>query len=422
MNEFDLLDEALALQRNGASVLENNEEPPVVSYLSCGDFHVCWQNHCKFASYDPDTRTSVCMLTGLTWGRDIVTECTPSWTGRSASYGNVEYKSGVPVGGWKPKRDVFSESRRAYDAAAFMVAEPVYCSETTDQTNQRKHSEVTRRASRGARCVGESHQNYNSKKPRVVRAKLDGVDAANRLRADASNVLGRLTRPLTETHTAKAEATKHVDPRLTDLGFVTAIALQKWARRVAEGTDRCDASRMHDVLVAANEFVRVKRNELVDMSTVSTITGKRRRVVYDGVLKSQFANLIVALWRACASTPYLSASRRGGDSFRPFVSGVAYLLKRGVRCSLLQGAWIVPCLPCISEDLPTLRSADASPQARQLQSQSHRGICALTRSISSVENLRNLGVDEVTVALCLEEFRTASIVCQQFVEFVNSRL
>jgi hypothetical protein len=346
MDEFDLLDEALALQEDVDSMLPHNEDPPVVSCLPSGDFHVCWRNRCKFKSYDPETKTSVCMLTGLTWGRDIVAEINPAWTGRYNSSSNVDGISGVPVGGWKHKRDVFSESRRAYDAASFMVAEPVYCSETIDQTNLRKHSETARRVARGARCVSESNQNYNCKKPRVIRANLDGVDVASRLRSDASNVLGKLTRPVNETQASKADATKHVDPKLTDLEFVTRVALRKWVRRVSEGTDRCDASRMHDVLVAANEFVRAKREEIVDLNRLSTITGKRRRVVFDGALKSQLSNLIVALWRACASTPYLSLSRRGGDSFRPFVSGIAYLLKRGMRCSLLQGEWIVPCLPC----------------------------------------------------------------------------
>lgn len=421
MDQFELLEEALALQREGEHPNDEHDDQTVVSCLENGDFHVCRRNTCKFAYFDPDTKMSVCRITGLTWGHQLVEENSATWTGRSSSSNNPDILAGVPVGGWKSRRDVFSESKRAYDVASFIVSESVPCAETREEMNTRQKRATSRRDSRGARCVDDLDQNYTIKKPRVVREKLDGVHVADRLKADAGNVLNKLTQPLAETHAAKAAAIKHIDPRFTDLRLVTHIALKKWALRVAQGTDRLDTSRIHDVLVAANEFVRQKREEVDSMKNMSTVTGKRRRVAFDGVLKSSFANLIVALWRACATTPYLSYSRRGGDSFRPFVSGIAYSLKRGVRCSLLNGAYIVPCLPEISEDLPTLRSADVSHQARQLQSQSHRGICALSRSISSVEDLRRSGTDNGMLSTCMQEFQTASVVCQQFIQFVKSR-
>ena len=322
------------------------------------------------------------------------------------------------VGGWKTRRDGFSESAKAYEAARSITAQAVECAETAQERALRLAKLASKR---GARCVDDNEREHEAKKPKVVRKNLEGREVAEKLRADAGAVLDKLTQPVGETQSAKEAAKSNIDPRLSDLRFVTNVALRKWSKRVQAGEDRADQSRLHDVLVGANEFARQKRQEILEASSISTLTGKKRREAFDGVLKSNFAALIVSLWRACASTPYLELSRRGGDSFRPFVSGIAYSLKRGVQCSLLDGEQLVPCLPHLAESLPTLRSADASAQARQLQSQSHRGICALSRSISSVEDLITENSEPERVRECINEFRTAALVCKQFVEYVKAR-
>lgn len=413
MDPFAELDAALELQKE----INRGEEPEVV-LLEGGDFHVCTFGRCPYASVDQETKQHVCLLSGLTWTGALVAEHDPNWTGRSTSSGDPDALGGVPVGGWKARRDGFAESAKAFEAAALISAEAVQCSETAEEKEVRLAKLA---AKRGARCVDEAAEEQIVKKPKVVRKNLDGRDVAEKLCAEAGAVLDKLTHPVTETTSAKAAAASTIDPRLTDLRFVTNIAMRKWAKRVADGEDRADMSRLHDVMIGANEFAKQKRAEVLEASSISTLTGKRRREAFDGVLKSNFAHLIVSLWRACASTPYLEVSRRGGDSFRPFVAGVAYSLKRGVQCSLLNEAFIVPCIPHLAESLPTLRSADASAQARQLQSQSHRGICALSRSISSVEDLIQDGSDPERVRECVTEFRTAALVCEQFVEFVRHR-
>jgi len=413
MDHFAELEAALEYQKE----IERGEEPEVV-LLEGGDFHVCTFGRCPFASIDQETKQHVCTLSGLTWVGALVAEHDPNWTGRSTSSGDPDALGGVPVGGWKARRDGFAESARAFESAALINAEAVECAETPEEKELRLAKLA---AKRGARCVDEALCEQIVKKPKVVRKNLEGRDVAEKLCAEAGAVLDKLTHPVTETTSAKAAAVSTVDPRLTDLRFVTSIAVRKWAKRVADGEDRADMSRMHDVMIGANEFARQKRTEVLEASSISTLTGKRRRLAFDGVLKSNFAHLIVSLWRACASTPYLEVSRRGGDSFRPFVAGVAYSLKRGVQCSLLGEAFVVPCIPYLAESLPTLRSADASAAARQLQSQSHRGICALSRSISSVEDLINEGTDPDRIRECVAEFKTAALVCSQFVEFVQHR-
>ena len=78
-------------------------------------------------------------------------------------------------------------------------------------------------------------------------------------------------------------------------------------------------------------------------------------------------------------------NKKGQDSFRPFAAGVLYSLKRGVY--LEDGTCIVPELETLAAHLPALRSTQSTRQAKQLQSSSHRGICTLHRSITSIAEM-----------------------------------
>jgi len=64
---------------------------------------------------------------------------------------------------------------------------------------------------------------------------------------------------------------------------------------------------------------------------------------------------------------------------------VLYSLKRGVY--LEDGTCVVPELETLAAHLPALRSTYNTPQAKQLQSSSHRGICTLHRSITSIAEM-----------------------------------
>ena len=77
--------------------------------------------------------------------------------------------------------------------------------------------------------------------------------------------------------------------------------------------------------------------------------------------------------------------KRSTDGFRPFAAGVLFGFKRGAR--LANGAVIIPVLPSVTALLPQLRSQNAKPAAKQLQSSSHRGLCSLHHAIASLEDL-----------------------------------
>ena len=60
-------------------------------------------------------------------------------------------------------------------------------------------------------------------------------------------------------------------------------------------------------------------------------------------------------------------------------------MKRGLY--LDDGACLIPELPTLAAHLPALRGAQTTETAKQLHSQSHRGIASIHRSISSIKAL-----------------------------------
>lgn len=88
---FAYLEAALALQTE----IDSGDEPEVVP-LQNGDFHVCKRHECRHATTDQETRQSVCLLSGFTWGSTLVVDHESGWTGRSSSSGDPDALGGVP--------------------------------------------------------------------------------------------------------------------------------------------------------------------------------------------------------------------------------------------------------------------------------------------------------------------------------------
>lgn len=417
---FGLLEEALAYREDEDKCADaESDDRPVVCQLQSGDFHVCSRHSCPYATVDADSRAYMCSLSGLTWGSTMLADIDPSWTGRSTSSGDPDAVAGTPVGGWKARKDCVAESAKAFEVAKQIVSCEVQCFESEEAREARL---ARLPAKRGARCVAyDDRDDCEERRPKVQRKLLNGQAAAEKLRIECGAVLDKLTRPVSETITSKASLQK-TDPRLSSFEFVSSVALRKWAKRCALGEERCDMSRYHDVLVSAHWFVKEKREQIARENMLCSLTGKKRRCAFDGPLKYQLGALAVALWRAAACSPYLTTSKRAGDSFRPFISGLCYSLKRGLRCPFIENKEIIPTFPRLAESLPTLRSADSSKGARQLQSQSHRGISCLHRSISSLEDLEALDPESEVVREARREFVVAARICAQFRAFVESRL
>ena len=116
-----------------------------------------------------------------------------------------------------------------------------------------------------------------------------------------------------------------------------------------------------------------KRKSAIEGGNVSLLLKVRMR--------EQVTSLAVTLWNSSLETPYMQESRRGSDSFKPFICGVLYGLKRGV--SLPDGSVVVPSCPQLAEALPALRATVGGSKAKALHASSHRGLCTLHRCINS---------------------------------------
>jgi hypothetical protein len=107
----------------------------------------------------------------------------------------------------------------------------------------------------------------------------------------------------------------------------------------------------------------------------------KKTVYVDGEAREKLAALVSNLWLAVLCTPYMAKAKRSTDSFRPFVSGVLFGLKRGVK--LPSGKTLIPVNESIAAALPAVKTAATNPVTKALQAASHRGLCTLHRAVSS---------------------------------------
>lgn len=402
--------------------------------LPNGDFHVCFGINCKHASVDA-SKHIWCTLTGIYVGFHAERDHDASWTGRSTSSANPDDTAGTPQGGWLKRRDMYQASVDAHRMANRLTDEQcVY----VPREKENKTSAVVKR---GALCVDEVRCEDGAKRQRTAkRSSGDSTrEAFKKLQSEALNVIEKLV-SVEHCHAAAACASADpvsnassstpakppVDPRHQNLEYVRLAALTKYAKDVQTGARPFNMSTLHDIFIHANEFVKRQRAfqrqqdqqtlmgcpPMPASSSANTIVRQQQEPIcslnvknvrrFDGQTLRCCADLIVNLWTAVCSTPYMRDGRRGNDSFRPFAAGILYGFKRGTY--LPDGTCIVPELPMIAAQLPQLRSQQASSIAKQLQSSSHRGLCSLHRSIASLEEETDPSIKKETQ----ERFRVAA--------------
>lgn len=368
MNPWALMEEAMA-EEPGLKPVEP-EAKCIVTYLPDGDIHVCKGPHCPFLQLNED-KCYVCSLSGIMYGVLSVRE--DYSTGRQAGSSNPDDHAGEPVGGsWKPKKDMQSMSNQAYIGAETLKDDEESLP-ATPTINKRDPNKPP--VKRGARCVDEPQQKEEAPVKRQRSQKRSSMtrDKFRALVEDAENILCRLVN-FDKRVEAKPSKPTARDPRLMDKDVLFNAAMKKYAKEcMATGTiPTLDA--IHNIsIAAANIAAEEKRKASLEEGNQALILKVRMR--------EQITSLAVSLWSASCETPYMEGSRRGADSFRPFISGVLYALKRGV--SLPDGTPVVPACPKLAEALPALRATAANSVAKALHASSHRGLCTLHRSISS---------------------------------------
>jgi hypothetical protein len=428
--------------------------------LEDGGWHVCRGMNCPHLVQSSEVdRSYSCQLSG----RFIASCCEAahdaSWTGRSCTSADPDMQSGAAGGpAWRGKRNAFSASAAAYKAAAQMTIADVSFefddgsqrydgSRTPFDTSVYTHKcnttacgagassssaptsadEPAKDVKRGAPCVVDVDDVavQAQKRTKAIRriASLNEKTTQLRLLNDASTVVVKLfsvlptagssasaSAPSKKDHATAGGAATLADPRLENYDFVLNMALKRYVARCKDRGERASMSGIHDVCIAANQFVKQRRKEARERSTAAALGGDRR-VAVDGKSIELCSQLIFAMWVAMCCSPYFTEYQTG-DSFRPFAAGVMYALKRGLR--LPNNMVLVPAIEKLANRLPTLRSATATPAAKQLQQASHRGLCAIARGISSIDSMSD---DDQQVAL--KQLRTVSAIATRLSKYVR---
>jgi hypothetical protein len=383
--EFEQGTEALDMDVNEADLFVNathkiRKGQPVFTMNSRGDVHVCFGMQCEHVSLTHENQY-VCGMSGHVVGIKHAEESDPGWTGRSTGSANPDDSAGTPVGGWLKRRDMFSASVAAYR----------YASQITDDDIEPAPMMAPPPAAapavkRGALCVDESpDESAAPKKPRTSRKENWTSDSLNKLAAEANSIINSLF-----IASPKAPASEEpLDPRLQNLEFVKALAVRKYVKRCADGESELNLDVLNNVIIHANEFVREQRALASKRLKAAAVRAKaqthRTDAAFSGQIRNQLSRLIVSLWRASCLTKHFLQSRKGGDSFGPFASGILYALKRGLY--LPDGTCVVPALEELAAYLPALRQKSSTAKAKRLQSSSHRGICSIQRALASISQM-----------------------------------
>ena len=208
----------------------------------------------------------------------------------------------------------------------------------------------------------------------------------------------------------KAEAPR-VDPRAMDAGFLFNAALSRYGKACAGTHTAPQLDIVHNLhIMSLNAAAEAKRRATKTTASPKLVEKHRgdRAILLRVRVRELVANLCAKLWQSSLSTPYMESNRRSSDSFKPFVAGVLYALKRGVQ--LTNGTFVVPEAPELAASLPALRATAHRSAAKALHASSHRGLCTLHRSIASLDAERQRLV-----------FAEAAEICSQLVRVLADR-
>jgi hypothetical protein len=375
LDPFSLLDEALALDKENTGPVELQRH--LVAYLPDGDVHVCKGPLCPFVELNVD-KCYTCTLSGFVFGVMSVRE--DFSTGRQAGSSNPDDHAGEPVGGqWRPKKDLAGMSNAAMNSASTLEDDGAECAAGAEGAFSPKlvptpgvQSEGPKVVKRGARCVTEDFD-APSVPPKRVRSSR-GTSDRERFRTLSEDAEATLSKLVNFEKRSEAKSAKPRDARLMDRAALFELSFKKYCKECLASGTAPSLDDIHNISLAAARVAAEEKRK-------AALEGGRKALLLKVRIREQVSSLAVCLWQASCKTPYMASARKGADSFRPFVCGSFYALKRGV--SLPDGTVVLPACPELAEALPALRSTAAGSAAKALHASSHRGLCTLHRSISS---------------------------------------
>lgn len=412
--------------------VDGYESQTLVFKLEGGAFHVCRGKACKhvYVRINATEKEFVCSISGRVVATSMETNADVSWTGRSTGSADPDLcNAGCVSAVWRNKRDAFAVSANAWQKSAEIEIDDV--EEEGNDYMQRIPKASDTPAKRGAPCVihTSDHEIRKNRKEKAVKRNIALQDHTmiDRLRKDASGVISKLfSVPLEDEEACKAssstaaatDAANLDDPRLQNYDFVLMVGLRRYAARCkAEKQVPC-LDAIHNIACAASTFVKERKKAAKKKLKEPVDKFILRPLVTNGQSIDLCSNAICSLWVAVCSTPPFQQAQFG-DSFRPFAAGFLYGLKNGIVMTDLEGMEfeVVPHIPQISDQLPTLRTSASNHSARQLQSSSHRGMCAIHRAIASIQELDS---DEQQVVI--QQFKSAARVGFQLLEYVSAQV
>ena len=349
---------------------------PVMGRLPCGDLHICKVGRpCPYLEPNED-RVLVCKYTGLEHGPEQTDEFFDLNGGTGKKSGDPDQSCGELLHGKFVRRaDPTQASRLAFNMAK-QISEVDYPGGIPDASLE---STPVRPIKRGALCVGESSDTRLVKRNKSNKKDLENSETKTHLHEEAESVITKMIN-YTKSTTFKQKVAvgkserkcAPVDPRMLDETFVFTKSVQKYVKACTMAGISPSLDTIHNLAVMAKE--------------ISTKAREQNIATSDDIRTAKFRNLcsslIVALWTAACTSPYMRNSRRGSDAFRPFICGVLYAFKRGI--TLTTGTVLVPQCTSLSGALPVLRGTGGNTVAKSLHSSSHRGLCTLSRCIASV--------------------------------------
>lgn len=373
---FAAMEEALVIEGVARGGCCGGEAACTPIYLANGDVHLCAGRYCLDVELNSD-KHYVCRYTGIVTGRLAVRE--DFSTGRNAGSSNPDDHCGEPVGGtWRPKKDQVALSHLAYQHADSLGAK-------ADEDNMYVAADGPKKApggasKRGARCVDDQStpelppEAKRQRQRQGARRVADSREEFAALCEEAQTTMNKLVNFEKRIEAKKVAAAV---PRV-DAGALFDAAVRKYRKECAGNNETPTLDALHNIALRASQIAaeQHKKQAVVEGYSALLLRARTRQSV---------ATLAVLLWLASCATPYMKdSSKRGADSFRPFVAGVLYALKRGV--SLKDGTVVLPHCDELADALPALRATAANSAAKAIHASSHRGLCTLHRSIASCDD------------------------------------
>ena len=266
----------------------HDDDPAILSAAEPACIHVC-SSACPFMQIMPGGEMS-CSLTGAT--NRITTSNEPNY---GCSFRSEETAVGVPLGGWRHRRDAFRASQLAYIASKGVgECEPI----PFEQKKEKRRRTVE--------CVTISDERHAEPRDFNLPKYKESLSSRQQetLKADATRVFTEITRMshrhTTESRSACADSADGVNSCTQRV----KTALKTYLRDVGSKNQVPSLNTMHDICLL------VRRTSGCDPFVSGSNKQGRHRVLENVLFLEAFGRLAVCMWSCLLRTPHFMQSKK----------------------------------------------------------------------------------------------------------------